>query len=273
MFRYLHPNGVKVLSAEGVSHTLKNAKMPFITDLISKACPSSSSSASSANNNNDSDDQNKNNKNNNKKDQTDHDEEIAMFEQLKELPYTELDVARFCLCALWELTEKGIFDKATGELTPLAKRDMKKALSEAANGGKSQIDENNSASASASTSSNVAAVTTTGSNSGGASVSSSSSSVIGQGTFNGPRTQKNLRALLEEECAVAWPHTPVDKAVVFTILQDPNQPRHKPLFKATVEFPLLKKMKVEGDWAPTKRDAENSAADKTLPTVRRMLKK
>ena len=257
VFRYLHPNGVKILSAEGVSSTLKAASMPFVTDLITRA---------NKNNNNNKKDKEKaaaassnENKNNNNNNNTEDDEEIAMFEQLKELPYTELDLARFCLCALWELAEKGIFDKNTGELTPLAKRDMKKALSDAGN---------NSAATSSTASTNINSAAASG-----AAAATNSKAVIGTGSRGGAKTQKNLRALLEEECSVSWPHTPVDKAVIFTIVNDPAQPRHKPLFKATVEFPLLKKMKVEGEWAPTKRDAENSAADKSLPTVRRLLKK
>ena len=80
-------------------------------------------------------------------------------------------------------------------------------------------------------------------------------------------------SVLEEEIAAAFPYVPIEKAVVFTMQNDPTQPRHKPKFKASIEFPNLKKLKVEGDWAPTKRDAENSAADKSLPQVRRLLKK
>lgn len=292
------------MSAEAVSTTLKNAKMPYVTDLISAAVAASNSnsnnsssskqnSAGSKNNNNNNDDddndddqqQQQQGFNNRRKRQqqqrleSEGDEEVAMFEQLRELPFTELDIARFCLCALWELSERNVFDpKNDGELTQLAKRDLKKALTTAAAAGVGVAGKDSSLAGDSATNSSLSSTATSSvaggfasSAAGGAALAGKS--VIGTGTAQGQRVQKNLRALLEEECAVAWPHTPVDKAVVFTIINDPEQPRHKPLFKATVEFPLLKKMKVEGEWAPTKRDAENSAADKSLPTVRRMLKK
>lgn len=76
--------------------------------------------------------------------------------------------------------------------------------------------------------------------------------------------KKHAKALLEDECVKLWPHTPASKAAVFTLSNDPAQPRHKPLYQAVVELTMMNKRKVEGPWMGNKKDAEDGAAEVVL---------
>lgn len=161
--------------------------------------------------------------------------ELEESATLRLYSYTELDQLRFAFVAMMDLVEGGkVFDK-DGQLTGLAKRDIKKNCSEK-------------------------------------SVSEKEVPVVAAPSSGGvpPRgsVQKFLRGILEDECTAKWPHTPVAKSCVFSVDQDPTQPRHKPRFQATVELPLLggkgSVARFQGVWMGNRRDAENSAAESAL---------
>lgn len=81
-----------------------------------------------------------------------------------------------------------------------------------------------------------------------------------------PLVQKNLRGLIDDEATSIWPHTPVTKSVTFVLESDPKQPKHKPLHRATLSLPLIKRS-FPGEWMPNKRDAENSACSAALQFI------
>lgn len=158
---------------------------------------------------------------------------------LKLYSYVELDQMRFAYVAMMDLVDAGKVFGPDGLLTGLAKRDIKKNCAE----------KNEAASSSQAPSASPPTA-----------VASNHISAAKRPAA----AQKFLRGVLEDDCASRWPHTPVNKSCIFKVEQDPNQPRHKPLFQATVELPLYNKRSFKGEWVANKRDAESSAADAAL---------
>ena len=149
-------------------------------------------------------------------------------EALRKFSYQQLDEMRFAFVAVQQLADKGAFDPS-GSLTPLAKRDLKRNCRVAAQPATEEA-----------------------------------SVLEARVQRFSAKPQKGLRQLLMEACTVKWPYTPAEKAAVISVEQDPNQPRHKPLFCATVELTMVGKKKFKGSWQPTKRDAENDACSIAL---------
>ena len=168
--------------------------------------------------------------------------------ELSKFSYLELDMCRFAFVALLDLFNARCFAKADGSIMPLAKRDIRKnclkdpppssSSTETCHDGKSAP--------------------------GAASPGAAAAVVVSAASV-----QKHVRGILEDECAARWPHTPVSKSVVFTVEKDPAQPKHKPLFQATVEIMPLKKS-FKGAWVGNKRDAENAAAEVAIRTLHTM---
>ncbi len=159
--------------------------------------------------------------------------EPASFTQ--QYHYQELDVMRFGFVAVVNMAEKDSFT-ATGELTQLARRDLRKNCRGVSLTAEEEDDTKKPAKAG-------------GSGGGG----------------KDDKPQKFLKPLLLEKCAELWPHTPPTKAFTVTLESDPNQPRHKPLFQATLEITVTKrKVSFKGQWQTNKRDAENDACGQAL---------
>ena len=79
------------------------------------------------------------------------------------------------------------------------------------------------------------------------------------------KPKRFLKPLLLEECSKLWPYIPAEKAAQLTVVSDPTQPRHKPLFQATLELTQTKKRTVfQGSWQKNKRDAENDVCGTAL---------
>ena len=157
-----------------------------------------------------------------------------------------------------------VFENMWG-LQGLARRDIKKnceasSSSAAADGGASSSNNNNAA---------AAAVVVAGKQKAGVAKGGTGSSGLVRTDASKERPKlaaekKHAKALLEDECVKLWPHTPPSKAAVFTLANDPNQPRHKPLYRATVELSMMNKRKIEGPWMGNKKDAEDGAAEVVL---------
>jgi hypothetical protein len=163
---------------------------------------------------------------------------------LSQYSYTELDELRFAYLAVADLLVDGKVFAGQWELTGLAKRDIKK---------------NN-------TQEVMLQAITTGGIAGG--VGASVANVKGQaggGTGSSGKirvaadrpkadaTQKHMKAILEDECVARWPHTPAKKSASVELEQDPNQPRHKPLYKGIVTLMYCGNTKIEGPWMGNKK--------------------
>ncbi|CUG94064.1 dsRNA-binding protein, putative [Bodo saltans] len=170
--------------------------------------------------------------------------EMEESDVLKLYSYIELDQMRFAYVAMMDLVDAGKVFGPDGQLTGLAKRDIKKNCGE-----KSEAP----LPASSSTAPAASAI-----------VASSGAAPSAGGAKKPAAVQKFLRGVLEDECILRWPHTPVAKSCIFKVEQDPSQPRNKPLFQATVELTLYNKRSFKGEWVSNKRDAESSAADIAL---------
>jgi hypothetical protein len=81
-----------------------------------------------------------------------------------------------------------------------------------------------------------------------------------------------MKAILEDECVARWPHTPAKKSASVELEQDPNQPRHKPLYKGIVTLMYCGNTKIEGPWMGNKKDAEDAAAELALRRLSTMKK-
>lgn len=168
--------------------------------------------------------------------------EMEESDVLKLYSYVELDQMRFAFVAMMDLVDAGKVFGPDGQLTGLAKRDIKKNCGEKSEAA-------------------AASSAASGPSSSGATAPAAAA------PGKKPVVQKFLRGVLEDECALRWPHTPVAKSCLFQVAQDPAQPRNKPLFQATVELPLYNKRSFKGEWVGNKRDAESSAADVALRSL------
>jgi len=244
-FTYMTPNGPKSISRSSVEATLKEAQRPYITDLLegSSVDPGDKPGDSSS-------------------DGSDDDDGAASASGLRYMrvdaaevlagyTYGELDEMRFALVAAADLISRGVFD-ARGGLSGLAKRDIRKAWA-AAGGVEAKPKE-----APKPVVQPVASGPPQRRGKGGS------------GIITAPKTakeedkpQRNLKPLLFDMCLKHWPHTPAEKAATFAVDADPDRPRHKPAYTGTVTLTCLKR-KFVGEQMPTKRDAENAAAEKAF---------
>lgn len=185
----------------------------------------------------------------------------ALIKRLGEYSYQELDEMRFAFAAIFDLVERGNVFEADGKLTGLAKRDLKKNCKAALCGGADEVE--------------PAASGATEAPKKGGSSSTPSASAAAPAASGGKKgglpqpaklgaEERQMKAILLQECGVQWPHTPPEKSAQFVVEQDPDQPKHKPLFRAAVTLVPLKKMVVKGEWCRTRKDAENSAAEAAL---------
>jgi len=237
---YLTPNGPKQVTRTQVEATLRDAKRSFITDLLEGSSVDPGDAADEDGSGDDG------------AGSSLQYMRVDAAEALRGYTYQELDEMRFALVAAADLVQRNVFD-AEGRISGLAKRDLKKhfpSLEESAADAKKPKPKISAAEA--------------------ASVPASSKKGKTPGVITAPtpaaqvdKPQKNLKPLLFDQCQTLWPYTPPDKSAVFATENDPARPRHKPLYRCTVSVAAIKR-KFEGEWMPTKRDAENAAAEKAL---------
>ncbi|RNF16977.1 uncharacterized protein Tco025E_04988 [Trypanosoma conorhini] len=207
--------------------------------------------------------------------------------------YLQLDQLRFAWVAVKELLEEHkAVQRTDGSLTGLARRDIKKNnanVNDTASGGANGA-------GGPTTTTAVAVGTSAGTATAAAAAAAlpptlmrkphpSSNIIVGptaeaRKTREGLREKKYMSDLLREECAERWPHTPVQKSVIFTVeeqqleAQGGRKGRKGPrTYLATVELPLLNKkggaaVFKGAQWCTTRKDAENAAAEAALRALR-----
>lgn len=152
--------------------------------------------------------------------------ELEPAEVLSHYSYVELDQTRFAFAAVQELIQAGKVFDSEGQLTGLAKRDLKK---------------------------NCATVSST----------AAEQAPPLAATTPSISEQRYLLAVLQEECKVRWPYTPTSKSCVVTAEQSPRIPKQRTTFRALIQLTSLNRT-FESGWHPIKKDAENAAADAAL---------
>ena len=151
--------------------------------------------------------------------------ELEPADVLAHYSYLELDQTRFAFAAVQELIQAGKVFDSEGQLTGLAKRDLKK----------------NCAPSTAAEEKPAASTETTPSIS----------------------EQRYLLAVLQEECKSRWPYTPTSKSCVVTVEQSPKVPKVRPTWRAVIQLTAINRT-FESGWLPIKKDAETAAADAAL---------
>ena len=186
-------------------------------------------------------------------------------ETLSQFTYTELDEMRYAYLAVADLLVDGKVFAGKWELTGLAKRDIKKNNTEEAMAKARSAGGEGGAAAAAKSVPNAKGMA-------GGGTGSSGLVKVAADRPKADATQKHMKAILEDDCVARWPHTPATKSAAITVESDPKQPRHKPLYKATVTLMYCSNAKIEGPWMGNKRDAEDAAAELALRRLSTMKK-